>query len=37
MYTGTKGAVNAITGVLARELAPQGIRLNAVSPGYTTF
>ncbi|MBX4606120.1 oxidoreductase [Klebsiella variicola] len=34
VYTGTKGAVNAITGVLARELAPRGIRVNAVSPGY---
>lgn len=34
VYTGTKGAVNAITGVLANELAPRGIRVNAVSPGY---
>lgn len=33
-YTGTKGAVNAITGVLANELAPRRIRVNAVSPGY---
>ncbi|EKO3981541.1 glucose 1-dehydrogenase [Vibrio fluvialis] len=34
IYTGTKGAVNAISGVLANELAPQKIRVNVVSPGY---
>ena len=33
-YAGTKGAVNAITGVLANELAPRKIRVNAVSPGF---
>lgn len=33
VYTGTKGAIDAITGVLARELGPRGIRVNAVSPG----
>ena len=33
VYTGTKGAVNAITGVLAKELAPRRIRVNTVSPG----
>ncbi|TWI62584.1 3-oxoacyl-[acyl-carrier protein] reductase [Pseudoduganella lurida] len=33
VYTGTKGALDAITGVLARELGPRGIRVNAVSPG----
>ena len=34
VYAGTKGAVNAISGVLANELAPRRIRVNAVSPGY---
>jgi 3-oxoacyl-[acyl-carrier protein] reductase len=33
VYTGTKGAVDAITGVLARELGPKKIRVNAVNPG----
>ena len=33
VYTGTKGAVDAITGVLARELGPRRIRVNTVSPG----
>jgi len=33
VYTATKGAVDAITGVLARELGPRKIRVNAVSPG----
>ena len=31
IYTGTKGAVDAITGVLARELRPKKIRVNAIS------
>lgn len=35
VYSGTKGAVDAITGVLARELGPRGIRVNAINPGYT--
>jgi len=34
VYTGTKGAVNAITGVLANELAPRRIRVSAISPGF---
>jgi 3-oxoacyl-[acyl-carrier protein] reductase len=33
VYTGTKGAVDAITGVLANELGPKGIRVNAINPG----
>ncbi len=33
IYTGTKGAVDAITGVLARELGPRKIRVNALNPG----
>ncbi|KMO23021.1 glucose 1-dehydrogenase [Methylobacterium indicum] len=34
VYAGTKGAVNAISGVLANELAPRKIRVNVVSPGF---
>ena len=33
VYTGTKGAVDAITGVLAKELGPKGIRVNTINPG----
>src|SRR6202047_333265 len=33
VYTGTKGAVDAITGVLARELGPRKIRVNSINPG----
>jgi len=33
IYTGTKGAVDAITGVLSRELGPRKIRVNALNPG----
>lgn len=33
VYTGTKGAVNAITGVLSRELGGRKIRVNALNPG----
>jgi 3-oxoacyl-[acyl-carrier protein] reductase len=33
VYTGTKGAVDAITSVLAKELGPRNIRVNAVNPG----
>ncbi len=35
VYTGTKGAVDAITRVLAKELGPKNIRVNAVNPGLT--
>ena len=34
-YAGTKGAVDIITKGLSREVAEQGIRVNAVAPGYT--
>lgn len=33
IYSGTKGFIATFTRSLARELAPQGIRVNAVSPG----
>jgi 3-oxoacyl-[acyl-carrier protein] reductase len=33
VYTGTKGAVDTITGVLANELGPRKIRVNAINPG----
>lgn len=33
IYTATKGAVDAITGVLANELGPRKIRVNAINPG----
>ena len=33
VYTGTKAAVDAITGVLAKELGPRRIRVNAINPG----
>jgi 3-oxoacyl-[acyl-carrier protein] reductase len=33
VYTGTKGAVDAITGVLSRELGPKQIRVNTINPG----
>jgi 3-oxoacyl-[acyl-carrier protein] reductase len=35
VYTGTKGAVDAITGVLAKELGAKKIRVNALNPGLT--
>ncbi len=35
VYTGTKGAVDAITGVLAKELGAKNIRVNALNPGLT--
>ena len=33
VYTATKGAVDAITGVLSRELGPKKIRVNSINPG----
>jgi len=33
VYTGSKGAVDAITRTLAKELAPRKIRVNAINPG----
>ena len=33
VYTATKGAVDAITGVLAKELAAKKIRVNSINPG----
>lgn len=34
VYSATKGAVNSMTAVMAKELAPYGIRVNAVAPGF---
>ncbi len=33
VYTGTKGALDAITGVLAKELGSRKIRVNSINPG----
>ena len=33
VYTGTKGAVDVITGVLAKELGPKKVRVNSINPG----
>ena len=33
IYTATKGALDAITGVLAKELGPKKIRVNSLNPG----
>ncbi len=33
VYTATKGAVDAITHVLAKELSPRKIRVNSINPG----
>lgn len=34
-YSATKSALNMLTAKLAKELLPEGIRVNAVNPGYT--
>ncbi|SRR5216683_2335659 len=34
VYTATKGAVDAITRVLAKELGPKKIRVNSINPGF---
>lgn len=36
VYAGTKGAIVAYTRELAMELAPKGIRVNAIAPGAVT-
>jgi 3-oxoacyl-[acyl-carrier protein] reductase len=33
VYTATKGAVDAVTRVLAKELGPRNIRVNSINPG----
>jgi len=33
VYSGTKGAVDAVTRVLAKELGPKNIRVNSINPG----
>ncbi len=33
VYSATKGAVDAVTGVLAKELGPRKIRVNSLNPG----
>jgi len=33
VYSATKGAVNAVTGSLAKELGPKKIRVNGIAPG----
>ena len=34
-YSSSKTALNAITVAFAKELAPQGVKVNAAAPGYT--
>ncbi|SEG55061.1 3-oxoacyl-[acyl-carrier protein] reductase [Bryocella elongata] len=33
VYSATKASINAITGVLSKELGPRGIRVNSINPG----
>ena len=33
-YTATKGAVDTVTGVLAKELGSRKIRVNSINPGF---
>jgi 3-oxoacyl-[acyl-carrier protein] reductase len=33
VYTATKGAVDAVTHVLSKELGPKKIRVNSINPG----
>lgn len=35
VYSATKGALDTMTGVLASELGPRGIRVNSINPGLT--
>ncbi len=35
VYAATKGALDQITGVLANELGPKGIRVDSINPGAT--
>lgn len=35
IYTASKAGLDAVTGVLAKELAPRNIRVNSVNPGAT--
>jgi 3-oxoacyl-[acyl-carrier protein] reductase len=35
IYAATKSALDAVTGVLAKELAPRKIRVNSINPGAT--
>jgi 3-oxoacyl-[acyl-carrier protein] reductase len=35
VYTATKAALDAVTGVLAKEFGPKKIRINSVNPGFT--